>query len=214
MAPPFQCYAKINEKILPIRRGEVYETPLTTALERSGLGTVEGGGTMQNKNKEIEYVGIDVVLQNKEEGVSFVCQFLEERGAPKGSVFQIGAEHFPFGKVEAVAVYFDGVNLPSEVYHDCDINFVWSEFEKRIGANGPLPLWGFGIRHASPNRRFPSSVSSMQRCTDCHICPTGDNTSPPTCAVLAAVPACSRSAGSSSMTRRTLWLLFRAKEKF
>jgi hypothetical protein len=162
MAPPFQCYAKINEKILPIRRGEVYETPLTTALERSGLGTVEGGGTMQNKNKEIEYVGIDVVLQNKEEGVSFVCQFLEERGAPKGSVFQIGAEHFPFGKVEAVAVYFDGVNLPSEVYHDCDINFVWSEFEKRIGANGKIRGYWEGATETALYL-YGASASDMRR---------------------------------------------------
>jgi hypothetical protein len=93
---------------------------------------------MQQKSGEIEYVGIDVDLHNKAEGIQFVCQFLEERGAPKGSVFQVGDERYPFGKLEALAVYFDGVNLAPEVYRDSDINLVWAEFDKRIAPNGKI----------------------------------------------------------------------------
>jgi len=137
-APPLVCYAKINEKIRPIERGEIYEEPLTAALSENGFGSVEGGGTLQQKSGEIEYVGIDVDLKKKEEGIRFICRFLEERGAPKGSVFEVGDERYPFGKAEAVAVYFDGVNLPPEVYRDSDINVVWEEFEKRIGPKGKV----------------------------------------------------------------------------
>jgi hypothetical protein len=138
MSTPIVCYAKLNEKIRPIERGEVYEEPLTDALAGNGLGIVAGGGTMQLKSGEIEYVGIDVDLHQKEEGIRFVCDFLESRGAPKGSVFEIGDERYPFGKTEAIAVYFDGVNLPADVYQKSDINVVWAEFEKRIGPSGKI----------------------------------------------------------------------------
>jgi len=132
------CYAKINEKIRPVERGETYEEPLTDALAQNGMGLVGGGGTMQEKSGEIEYVGIDVDLHKKEEGIRFVCEFLEARGAPRGSVFEAGDERYPFGKIEAVAVYFDGVNLPAEVYQTSDINVVWEEFDKRIGPKGKI----------------------------------------------------------------------------
>jgi hypothetical protein len=135
---PLVCYAKINEKIRPIERGETYEEPLTAALAENGFGIVEGGGTLQQKSGEIEYVGKDVGLSDRDAGIPFVCRFLEERGAPKGSVFEIGDERFPFRRVEAIAVYFDGVNLPAEVYRESDINFVWAEFEKRIGPAGKI----------------------------------------------------------------------------
>ena len=135
---PLVCYAKINERIKPIERGEIYEEPLTAALAESGFGTVEGGGTLLQKSGEIEYIGIDVDLSDREAGIPFVCRFLEERGAPKGSFLEIGDERFPFGRVEAIAVYFDGVNLPPEVYRESDINFVWAEFDKRIGPAGKI----------------------------------------------------------------------------
>ncbi|HVY68873.1 MAG TPA: hypothetical protein VHH73_03045, partial [Verrucomicrobiae bacterium] len=58
----------------------------------------------RKKSSEIDYYGIDICLTNKEAGVLFVTQFLEERCAPKGSVLEIGDERIPFGKIEAVAV--------------------------------------------------------------------------------------------------------------
>lgn len=135
---PILCYAKLNEKILPIDRGDIYEDPLMEALEEKGYGTVSGGGTMMGKNGEVDYAGIDIDLTNREEGIPFLCQFLEGCGAPKGSVLEIGKERVPFGKAEAIAVYFDGINLPPEVYRDCDINFVYAEFEKLIGPGGKI----------------------------------------------------------------------------
>jgi hypothetical protein len=133
-----ECYAKLNEKIMPIDRGEIYEDPLAAALEEAGLGSVPGGGTMQEKSGEIEYAGMDITLVDRERGIPFVCHFLEERGAPKGSALEIGQKRFPFGKAEAVAVYLDGVNLAPEVYRESDINLVWAELEKRIAPKGKI----------------------------------------------------------------------------
>jgi hypothetical protein len=138
MSNSIECYARLNEKIMPIDRGEVYEEPLAAALEEAGLGSVPGGGTMQEKTGEIKYAGLDVTLLDRDRGIPFVCQFLERCGAPKGSVLEIGKERFPFGKAEAVAIYFDGVNLAPEVYRDSDINLVWAELEKRISPKGKI----------------------------------------------------------------------------
>jgi hypothetical protein len=132
------CYAKLNERIQPIARGDAYEDPLIEALEKNGFGSVTGGGTSQERTGEIEYAGIDIDLTNREEGIPFICRFLEERGAPKGSELQVGEERFPFGKVEAIAVYFDGVNLPAEVYAQSDINVVIEEIGKLIAPKGEI----------------------------------------------------------------------------
>src|SRR4051794_25419103 len=53
-------YAKLLEKIRPIERGERYEEPLDVELKRAGLGECDGGGTMQSKEGEIEYIGLDI----------------------------------------------------------------------------------------------------------------------------------------------------------
>jgi len=38
----------------------------------------------------------------------------------------------PFGTAEGIGIYFDGVNLPGEVYRECDINVVLEEFSRRL----------------------------------------------------------------------------------
>jgi hypothetical protein len=179
MSTPVVCYAKLNEKIQPIERGEVYEDPLTDALTENGLGVVAGGGTMQEKSGEIEYAGIDVDLHKKAEGIRFVCDFLEARGAPKGSVLQVGDERYPFGKVEAIAVYFDGVNLPAEVYQESDINVVWAEFEKCIGPSGKIrgywegatetALYLYGESAAAMRSQIAGFLSSYPLCQGARV---------------------------------------------
>jgi hypothetical protein len=135
-------YAQLAERIMPIDRGERYEYPLDDALIAAGLGEVTGGGTMQKRTGEIEYAGIDITLRDLEEGIPFVCRLLEERGAPKGSLLilreQDAEKQVPFGRTEGIAVYFDGVNLPDDVYRDCDIKVVWQEFSRRLDGEGEI----------------------------------------------------------------------------
>jgi len=135
---PIFCYAKINARVQPLDRGDLYEDPLGEALEENGLGEVSGGGTMMFKGGEIEYVGIDIDLFDKEKGIAFICKYLEKIGAPKGSELEIDEERYPFGVTEGVGVYIDGVNLPEKVYEECDINVVWDEIEKRIEGEGKI----------------------------------------------------------------------------
>ena len=136
------AYAQVNARVQPIDRGDRYEDPLQDALEKNGWGEVTGGGTMQQINGEIEYCGIDVDLTDVENGVPFICQSLEACGAPRGSklLFEIDgtSKEVPFGKLEGLAIYFNGTDLPDEVYENCDINHVVSEIERLLGDQGAV----------------------------------------------------------------------------
>jgi hypothetical protein len=53
---------QLNEKIMPIDRGEIYEDPLDEFLQRNLYGEVTGGGTMQAKSGEIEFCDMEVLI--------------------------------------------------------------------------------------------------------------------------------------------------------
>src|SRR6267142_1230631 len=137
------AYAKLLDRIMPTERNERYEDPLQEALELRGFGEITGGGTMQQKNGEIEYCGIDLSLTDLEESVPFVCRLLEERGAAKGSRLEISTDAknervVPFGVVEGIGIYFDGVNLPDEVYLKCYVNVLIEEFSRLLEGEGEI----------------------------------------------------------------------------
>jgi len=136
------AYAQLNARILPLDRGERYEDPLQEALEANGFGEVTGGGTMQSKDGEIEYCGIDIDVFNLEEGVPFICEFLTRCGAPRGSKLQYEVDRerveVPFGVAEGPAIYFNGTDLPDDVYSTCDINHVYDEISRLLGDRGRI----------------------------------------------------------------------------
>jgi hypothetical protein len=85
---PISAYAQLNARIMPLDRGERYEEPLAEALAENGFAAITGGGTMQSKEGEIEYCGIHPDLFDVPKGVPFICDFLAQRGAPRGSKLQ------------------------------------------------------------------------------------------------------------------------------
>lgn len=137
---PVFAYARLNARLMPMDRGERFEDPLQAVLEESGLGAVSGGGTMQSKDGEIDYCGIDVDLFDLEKGVPFVCEFLTRHGAPKGSVLEFEQDgtqqERPFGRLEGMAVYLNGADLPKSVYEECDVNVICDMFQKLLGDHG------------------------------------------------------------------------------
>ena len=134
--------AELNHKIGPIARGESYEDPLGEALQKHGYGETDGGGTMLSKVGEIEFVDVHMLLTLPETSIPFVVQFLESRGAPKGSKLSIREGEtlrvVPFGVREGFAIYLDGVNLPEEVYKTSDSNVVVGEINKRLAGHGRI----------------------------------------------------------------------------
>jgi hypothetical protein len=140
--PPISAYAQLNGRIMPLNRGERYEDPLDEALVENGFGQVTGGGTKQSEGGEIEYCGIDLDLFDVPHGVPFICEFLAQRGAPRGSKLQYEIEgqkvEVPFGVAEGLGLYLNGTDLPDEVYRECNVNEVYAEINRLLGDRGAI----------------------------------------------------------------------------
>jgi len=133
---------QLNDRIMLLERGTRYEDPLGVVLAKLGLGEVSGGGTMQSKEGEIEYIDIDIELKVPvDQALGPIKAKLEELGAPKGSKFIVESERnrqVPFGKTEGLAIYLNGTDLPAEVYQKCDSNIVMEEFKRLMGTEGEI----------------------------------------------------------------------------
>jgi hypothetical protein len=129
---------QLNEKIMPIDRGEIYEEPLDEFLRTNSYGEVTGGGTMQAKSGELEFCDMEVLIyegNDIEKIITEIISNLEIWGAPKGSHIEIEdiEEKVTFGRKEGLGIYLDGLNLPENVYSEYDSNFVISEVSRLIG---------------------------------------------------------------------------------
>lgn len=148
-----QVTARLNHLLMPIDRGGRYEDPLDEALRQRRLGETDGGGTMLLQSGEIAFIEVEIVLDNKEEGIPFVIQTLEELGAPKGSLLRVHdtdpSQVIPFGQVEGIAVYLDGINLPHEVYAASDVNVVIAELQKRLKGHGEMQSYWEGPKETA-----------------------------------------------------------------
>jgi hypothetical protein len=164
---PIFAYAQLNARVMPLQRGELYEDPLLDALEKNGYASVTGGGTLQQKSGEIEYCGIDLDLLDLDHSVPFICQFLESRGAPKGSKLTYTRDGknvaVPFGTLEGLAIYLNGTDLPAEVYKQCDVNFVIAECNRLLADAGSMQGYWQGPRETALYFYGPSVATMRER---------------------------------------------------
>lgn len=181
--PTYFVYAKINEKMMPVDRGERYEDPLADVLEKSEIGEVSGGGTMMTAENEIEYIGIDIDLVKLGNVPEYVAYVLTELGAPKGSELQYEvdgqATTLPFGECEGIGVYLNGSDLSDEVYEENDINDLWDELDEALGDVGDIrsywegptetALYLYGDSAAEMRRLIEEIVGRHPLCERCRI---------------------------------------------
>jgi len=130
----------INDKIMPINRGYLYEDPLDEKLKALNFGEVTGGGTYLEDvavkgPDEVNSVDLEVFITSKTEKsevIGTIIQFLESIGVPKGSKIESGPNQneVQFGNLEGMAVYFDGINLSDEVYMNLDLNILEEDIKK------------------------------------------------------------------------------------
>lgn len=176
--------AQLNEKIMPIDRGELYEEPLDEFLKTNGYGEVTGGGTMQTKSGEIEFCDIEILVYQSNDIIKVskeIINKLETLGAPKGSKLQIEKTNdiIPFGQKEGLAIFLDGVNLLSNVYKECDSNFVLSELSGLIGYDGNVQrywqgntetaLYFYGESFVEMNRAISEFINTYPLCEGARI---------------------------------------------
>ena len=134
---------QLNDKIMPINRGDVYEDPIDKFLKKNEIGEVTGGGTLQLKSGEIAYCDVEIYLKSKLIDKSILKQIIEQFedfGAPKGSklIVESTGEEIEFGKLEGIGIYLDGINLPEHVYAEADIDYLADEFNKRTSPNSDV----------------------------------------------------------------------------
>ncbi len=176
--------ATLNDRVMPIDRGIIYEDPLDEIIIGNNLGEVSGGGTMQQESGEIEYCDIEIKLNGKDvdqNAISQIIEKLEEFGAPKGSFLHIEKtdEKLNFGKLEGIGIYLDGNNLPDNVYAESDINFIITEVHRLIeteyivnryweSENGTA-LYFYGESFEKMNAQIRELIESYPLCQNCVI---------------------------------------------
>jgi hypothetical protein len=96
--------AQLKVRMMPMHRGTVFEDPIDEFLRQHRLGEVTGGGTkMAPEPDGISHCDAEMRLEKASDtGASQVIEFLENLGAPKGSVFRQasrgGSETFWLGR--------------------------------------------------------------------------------------------------------------------
>ena len=176
--------ATLNDKLMPIDRGEIYEDPLDEFLKDKNIGEVTGGGTMQLKSRELEYCDVEIKLDSEEiddNKIRLIIEKLEELGAPKGSKLTIEKteQKIEFGKKEGLGIYLDGVNLDEEVYKNSDSNFVVSEIKRLTGDttetvrfwenNEETALYFYSDSFANMNESIKEFVNEYPLCKGARI---------------------------------------------
>lgn len=140
---------QLNDKIMPLDRGELYEEPLDEFLRSNNYGEVTGGGTMQAKSGEIVHCDIEILIYDGNDYKKIIDEIImkfENLGVPKGSFVSIDSteERIAFGKNEGLAIYLDGINLPDHVYAECDSNVVLKELSRLTGYSGDVQRYWQG----------------------------------------------------------------------
>lgn len=142
--------ATLNDRIQPLDRSERYEDPLNLLLETRGLGAVTGGGTQQGTDGEIEHVDVEIeIAEPVDDRLELVAKALEILGAPQGSWLRAGDRELPFGRLEGLALYLNGTDLPAEVYANSDVNVVLERLEALLDEEGSLHSYWEGPRETA-----------------------------------------------------------------
>ena len=132
--------ARLNARVQPIDRGEYFEDPLDDVLKAANIGEVTGGGTqLADEPDGIEFCDIEIMTIDASDGtIALVIEELEKLGAPKGSrlLLEEGGDDIPFGKLEGLGLFLNGMDLPDEVYAGSDVNQTIAECERLMDGIG------------------------------------------------------------------------------
>ncbi|WP_296383604.1 hypothetical protein [Winogradskyella sp.] len=176
--------ATLNDKVMPIDRGEIYEDPLDEFLQMNGIGEVTGGGTMQLKSGELEYCDVEIQLNSDEVNdgqIKAIIEKLQELGAPKGSklIIEKTEQEIEFGEKEGLGIYLDGINLSDEVYKSSDSEVLAIEIRRLAGikdstlrywqGNTETGLYFYGDSFEHIKNSIADFVSAHPECENCRI---------------------------------------------
>ena len=131
----------VNEKLQPKHRFNL-EDYIEEVLEKNELGEVTGGGTLMEKNGEINSCDIDIELSDEApNALERFKKFIGDINIAKGSVLKIeGCDDVQVGKFEGMGLYLSN-DLPDDVYENNDINDLLERLREAVGEAGDLRSW-------------------------------------------------------------------------
>lgn len=158
--------ARLNDRVQPLDRGNLYEDPLDEVLKQARVGSVTGGGTQLGEDNEVVFCDIEIqVTASLDDATPLICSTLESLGAPIGSKLILESEdrEVELGKTEGLAVYLNGVDLPDHVYQECDFDTVSDEFTRLLGEEGKIHSYWQGPKETALYMYGPSFQEMKQR---------------------------------------------------
>lgn len=137
----------LNARLQPIHRGDL-EDALDEILGQMELGEVCGGGTLMSPSKEIKSCDIELDIDDDDKTVETLLDIIDKLGVPKDSKLILcdtpDRKEIPVGRLEGLALYLNGTELPAEVYKSCDINYAIEQMDERLINIGRLYSWWEG----------------------------------------------------------------------
>ncbi|MEY0578559.1 hypothetical protein [Providencia manganoxydans] len=131
----------LKARIEPERRADL-EDAFTQVMQGMGKEIqVTGGGTLLSDNGEAEECDIELAVADaSDENISLIIQLFSSMLAPKGSRLVIHGEDtvIEFGDEEGLALYFNGTELPDEVYENSDINEIFDKLDEAVEEIGAI----------------------------------------------------------------------------
>ena len=173
---------KLNGKLRPMHRHQLYEDPLQDYLVRNGIGSIEGGGTFQSQTGEVESCDIEVLLsQPSKKAIPSIQAARKRLGLPKGSLLKIESteQEIPIGNKEGLALYINGSELSPDTYQNCDINVVIETIDSGFKGTGryesfwegpsETALYFYGNSFLEMKESMKDFLSEYPLCHKCRI---------------------------------------------
>lgn len=170
---------QLNARLRPMDRGDLYEEKLDEELKIAGIGECSGGGTMMSASGEIDYCDVNISIDDSYAALDQMKDILKNIGVPKGSLLYNDEVYLPVGELEGMAIYINGIDLPDDIYEQCDINQVISDINIRIenvGSfysywEGPVEtaLYFYGSSFYNMKKQIQVFIKHHPLCQKCRI---------------------------------------------
>lgn len=121
----------MNAKLQPEHMQEFYRQPLAELLDEEELGYVTDAKTLRDNIGE--FCGCEITIECNRGKEEELVDYLKKLSIPCGSFLTVGRKNIPVGKIEGMAVYINGTDLPDEVYKTCSVKYVREELCKLFG---------------------------------------------------------------------------------
>jgi len=171
---------QLNARLQPFARDEIYEAPLMDALERSGCGFIDGAGIGLLESGEVECCDLHLFLNDdSKETLDALLHIIEKIGVPKGSFVKTHDLNLPVGRLEGLALYLNGTELPSEVYETSDVNYVMQKINELLAQSGKMysywqgpqdtALYFYGFSFAEMKEKMAIFLAEYPLCQKCRV---------------------------------------------